>query len=68
MPATAPIPGVTLRRSWTRIAEEPGLTREAVYRALARLERQGRITRESGVVFLVAASVPVRHQVICERA
>lgn len=39
-------------RSWTVVAEELGLTREAVYRALAMLERQGRIRREGKKVRL----------------
>ena len=46
-------PCVPLKRSWTLIAEELGLTREAVYRALAALERQGRIMRRDGLVHLV---------------
>lgn len=47
-------PVVTLHRSWTLIADELGLTREAVYRALALLERQGQIWRRRGVVGLLA--------------
>ncbi len=39
-------------RSWTQVADDLGLTREAVYRALAALERQGRISRDAGVVCL----------------
>ena len=49
-------PTVVLRRSWTQIAGELGLTREAIYRSLARLEQQGRITRQAGVVCLLAFS------------
>lgn len=45
-------PRVALRRSWTLIAEELGLTREAVYRALAALQRDGRLAREDGAVCL----------------
>ncbi len=45
---------VPLRRSWTLIAEELGLTRETIYRALAALERQGRITRDHGSVILIS--------------
>jgi DNA-binding phage protein len=41
---------VKLRRAWTQVADELGLTREAVYRALAMLERQGRVSRGAGVV------------------
>jgi CRP-like cAMP-binding protein len=43
---------VALTRPWTLIAEELGLTREAVYRALALLERQGRIARKKDGVEL----------------
>lgn len=43
------------RRSWTLITEELGLTREAVYRALATLERQGHVRREARAVHLLAA-------------
>jgi CRP-like cAMP-binding protein len=39
-------------RSWTLIADELGLTREAVYRALASLEREGRIERSDNAVRL----------------
>jgi CRP-like cAMP-binding protein len=45
-------PRVALQRSWTLIADELGLTREAVYRALAALERDGRILRNAGTVCL----------------
>lgn len=45
-------PGVTLDRSWTAVAAEIGLTREALYRALSRLEAQGRISRAAGRVTL----------------
>ncbi len=45
-------PRVLQNRSWTLIAEELGLTREAVYRALAMLERERRIGRRDGVVSL----------------
>jgi CRP/FNR family transcriptional regulator, dissimilatory nitrate respiration regulator len=47
-------PVVSLRRSWTLIADELGLTREAVYRALASLEREGRIARSDHAVKLLA--------------
>lgn len=36
-------PIVELDRTWTQVAEEIGLTREAVYRALSRLRRTGHI-------------------------
>jgi CRP-like cAMP-binding protein len=45
-------PAMALHRPWTQVAEELGLTREALYRALATLERQGRIRREPGIVRL----------------
>ena len=47
-------PPASLNRSWTLIAEELGLTREAVYRALAVLERERRIERHDGGVTLVS--------------
>lgn len=47
-------PRVPIRRSWTQIADELGLSREVVYRALAMLERQGRISRDATVVCLTA--------------
>jgi len=43
-------PAVRLDRPWTEIAAEIGLTHEAIYRALAALERDGRIERAAGVV------------------
>lgn len=39
---------VASNQPWTEIAHEIGLTREALYRTLARLEAQGRIRREKG--------------------
>lgn len=45
-------PAVRTERSWTLIATELGLTREAVYRALATLEREGRIRRDKHEVLL----------------
>ncbi|MBN8890482.1 MAG: Crp/Fnr family transcriptional regulator [Rhodospirillales bacterium] len=47
-------PVVPVRRSWMLVAEELGLTREAVYRALATLERQGCIRRDGHTVHLFA--------------
>jgi len=44
---------VMLGRSWTSVAEELGLTREAVYRALAALERHGWIARGGDCVRLL---------------
>ena len=54
MHASGSPPRVQMRRSWTQVADELGLTREAAYRALAILERQGRISRSSGLVCLTA--------------
>lgn len=45
-------PRVALRRSWTLIADELGLSREVVYRALATLERDKRIVRHNDLVSL----------------
>jgi CRP-like cAMP-binding protein len=45
-------PVVSPRRSWTLIADELGLSREAAYRGLASLERQGRIKRLGNAVQL----------------
>jgi CRP-like cAMP-binding protein len=43
---------VELERTWKAIATEIGLTHEAVYRALAELERDGRIERDGKAVVL----------------
>lgn len=53
--ATGDTPRALLNRSWTLIAEELGLTREALYRALAMLEREHRIERNDGGVTLVTS-------------
>jgi CRP/FNR family transcriptional regulator, dissimilatory nitrate respiration regulator len=45
-------PTVRLNRPWTEIAAEIGLTHEAIYRALAALERDGRIIRNQEQVVL----------------
>lgn len=45
-------PRMLIRRPWTEVADELGLTREAVYRGLATLEQQGRIRRDHGTVRL----------------
>lgn len=42
---------VTLDRPLTVVASEIGLTREALYRTLAKLEREGRLTREGTRTF-----------------
>jgi CRP-like cAMP-binding protein len=46
-------PQVRPDRSWSAIAPELGLTREAVYRALAGLEKAHRIRRKRGVILLL---------------
>jgi CRP-like cAMP-binding protein len=53
-------PTVRVGRPWTEIAAEIGLTREAIYRALAALERDGRIRREQGRVALQAPAGDMR--------
>jgi CRP-like cAMP-binding protein len=45
-------PSVQLNRTWTQVAEEIGLTREAAYRALSAMRRAGRIRVEGRVVRL----------------
>jgi CRP/FNR family transcriptional regulator, dissimilatory nitrate respiration regulator len=44
---------VELDRTWTQIAEEIGLSREAVYRAVSKLRRTGHITVEGRQVRVV---------------
>lgn len=46
-------PVVRLDRPWLQVAEEVGLTPEAVYRAAASLEREGRIRRAAATVHLL---------------
>lgn len=41
-----------LTSTWSELADELGLSREALYRALARLERDGSIARDGRVVIL----------------
>ena len=53
MRASGNPPIAVIDRTWTEIAAELDLTREAVYRALAALERDGRIVRHDGAVTLV---------------
>ena len=43
---------VDMRSDWKAVATELSLTHEAVYRALAQLEREGLIRRESKRVWL----------------
>ncbi|MFQ3787132.1 Crp/Fnr family transcriptional regulator [Halomonas sp. A29] len=47
---------LTLPGSWKALASEIGLTHESVYRALAQLQREGRIRREGRQVWLTPAS------------
>ena len=61
-------PLVAIRRSWTQIADEPGLSREALYRALAMLERKGRIGRASGLVCLTTPPAKTPRLRLGERA
>ncbi|HEY0834212.1 MAG TPA: Crp/Fnr family transcriptional regulator [Azospirillum sp.] len=51
-------PTVQLDRPWTEIAAEIGLTHEAIYRALATLERAGRISRKNGRVTVSSRQDP----------
>jgi len=53
-------PRMPVSRSWTQIADELGLSREVVYRALATLEQQGRIRRDPGLVWLTIPSEQTR--------
>lgn len=46
-------PVVTLERPWTEIAPELGLTREAVYRALAALQKSRRIRRSGHMIRII---------------
>jgi CRP-like cAMP-binding protein len=45
-------PAVRVDRPWTEIAAEIGLTHEAIYRALAALERAGLVRRRPGQIAL----------------
>ena len=47
---------ITIGRPWNRIADELGLSKEAMYRALAELERRGRIRRTPGQVHVLPDS------------
>ena len=49
---TGTSPDIMLDRPWTEIAAEIGLTHEAIYRALAKLERGGRLSRAEGRIVL----------------
>jgi CRP-like cAMP-binding protein len=54
MQASGSPPVVHMARTWTEVAAELGLTREATYRALARLESEHRICRSGQMVQLQA--------------
>jgi CRP-like cAMP-binding protein len=54
-------PSLTLDRPWTQIADEIGLTHEAIYRALAELQAEGLIQRDQRRIILSsAATLPQR--------
>ena len=53
-------PRVPQTRPWTQVADELGLTREALYRALAKLEQQKMIGRDDKVVRLITAPAPTQ--------
>ena len=53
-------PNVPVHRPWTLIADELGMTREALYRALAKLERQGQIVRHAGSVDVAVPGKKIR--------
>lgn len=52
--------GVNVKGTWKQAAAELGLTHEALYRALARLEREGLITREGRKVTLRGSSAEIQ--------
>ena len=49
---------VNVKGTWKQVAAELGLTHEALYRALARLEREGVIRRDGRKVTLSSSSAP----------
>ncbi|HKK13163.1 MAG TPA: Crp/Fnr family transcriptional regulator [Gammaproteobacteria bacterium] len=55
--ATGNPPSVETDRPWTEVATEIGLTHESVYRALAELQRTGKLTREKGRLILKGSPV-----------
>jgi CRP-like cAMP-binding protein len=55
MRASGNLPKVVLGQTWTEVAAEIGLTREAVYRAVAKLERDGSIIRGEGSLVLAGS-------------
>lgn len=46
-------PAVSMEKTWKTVAEEIGLTHEALYRTLAKLGNRGRIRRDPGRVTLL---------------
>ncbi len=54
MNAAGDPPAVAARQSWVAVASEIGLTHEALYRALARLSRDGAILRDGRQVRLLS--------------
>ena len=54
--ATGNPPTATITQTWTDVAAEIGLTREAVYRALAALKHRREISAKDGVVILMRKS------------
>jgi CRP/FNR family transcriptional regulator, dissimilatory nitrate respiration regulator len=56
-------PSLALDRIWTQVAEEIGLTREAIYRALPAMRRTARIRTEEHILRLpeTAAEIVTRH-------
>lgn len=56
MQANGNPPTVVLDRNWTDISAEVGLTREALYRTLPLLQKQGRIRRGGDTIVLLDGS------------
>lgn len=54
-------PAVRIDRPWTEIAAEIGLAHEVIYRALAGLERDGRIERNQALITLRQPAGRARH-------
>jgi CRP-like cAMP-binding protein len=52
-------PAVELDRTWTQVAEEIGLTREATYRALSAMRRTGRIRMEGPIVCIAETAAEI---------
>jgi CRP-like cAMP-binding protein len=52
-------PSLELDRTWTQVAEEIGLTREATYRALSAMRRTGRIRMEGPIVRIAETAAEI---------